>query len=165
LSFRFSILTTTQINRQILTSGVIGAKKKAKLGVASTICLAKRHDARTKDEVVIPIHGSFKNRPERIVEILKVMDLEIENGYVPLLLHCKNGRDRSPTMAALYLFYKGKFDDFDSALEHVKSKNSAIKPKKAFVEFISDHVLQLIDSEDAGGKRETRKQTVTDKTA
>jgi hypothetical protein len=142
-------MAITQINRQIITSGVINAKKKAKLGVASTICLAKKHDAHTKGEVVIPIHGSFKNRPERIVEILKVMDLEIANGYVPLLIHCKNGRDRSPTMAALYLFYKGKFDDFDSALEHVKSKNAAIKPKKAFVEFISDQVLHLIDSDDA----------------
>ena len=164
-------MTTTQINRQIITSGVIGSKKKAKLGIASTICLAKKHDARTQDEVVIPIHGSFKNRPERIVEILKVMDLEIGNGYVPLLLHCKNGRDRSPTMAALYLFYKGKFDDFEAALEHIKSKNAAIKPKKAFVEFISDQVLHLIDSEDATkdiGKnhREAHvKSSVSEKTA
>jgi len=164
-------LTTTQINKQILTSGVVSQKKKLKLGVVSTICLAKTHDARTNDEVVIPIHGSFKNRPERIVEILKVIDMEIENGYAPLLIHCKNGRDRSPTIAALYLFYKGKFDSFDNALEHVKSKNSSIKPKKAFVEFIGEQVLHLIDSEDTGkelrkNQRDTHpKPAVTEKQA
>jgi len=164
-------LTTTQINKQILTSGIVSKKKKAKLGVVSTICLAKSHDARTKDEVVIPIHGNFKNRPERIVEILKVIDMEMENGYAPLLIHCKNGSDRSPTIAALYLFYKGKFDDFASALENVKSKNSAIKPKKAFVEFINEQVLHLIDSEDSGkdlrkNQRDSHpKSAVTEKTA
>jgi protein-tyrosine phosphatase len=126
---------------------MIGNKKKSKMGIVSTICLAKRHNART-DEVVIPIHGSFKNRPERIVEILKVIDMELENGYAPLLIHCKNGRDRSPSIAALYLFYKGKFDDFDSALEYVKGKNSSIKPKGAFVDFIGDQVLHLLDSEE-----------------
>ena len=84
------------------------------------------------------------------MEILKVIDMEIENGYAPLLIHCKNGRDRSPTIAALYLFYKGKFDDFDSALEHVKSKNHSIKPNKEFVKFIGEQVLHLIDSEDTG---------------
>jgi len=146
-------MTTTQISKQIVTSGIIGKKKKAKLGIVGTICLAKNHGA--NDEVVIPIHGSFKNRPERIVEILKVIDMELENGYAPLLIHCKNGKDRSPTMAALYLYYKGKFDDFESALEHVKSKNNAIKPKKAFVEFIGEQVLHLLDSEEAG--KELRK--------
>jgi len=149
-------MTTTQINKQILTSGSIGPKKKAKLGVMSTVCLAKRHNARTNDEVVIPIHGNFKNRPERIVEILKVIDMELENGYAPLLIHCKNGKDRSPTMAALYLFYNGKFDDFGSALKYVEGKNSAIKPKKAFVSFIQDQVLHLLDT-DSG--KETRKAT------
>jgi len=148
-------MTTTQINKQIVTSGVIGSKKKAKLGIASTICLAKRHDAKTRDEVVIPIHGTFKNRPERIVEILKVIDMELENGYAPLLIHCKNGQDRSPTIAALYLFYKGKFDDFDAALDYVKGKNSSIKPKKAFVDFIGEQVLHLLDSEESG--KEIRK--------
>jgi protein-tyrosine phosphatase len=162
-------MTTTQINKQILTSGIVSQKKKTKLGVVSTICLAKTHDSRINDEVVIPIHGSFKNRPERIVEILKVIDMEIENGYAPLLIHCKNGRDRSPTIAALYLFYKGKFDDFDSALEHVKSKNSSIKPNKGFVKFIGEQVLHLIDSEDTGkdlrkSQRESHtKQAVSEK--
>jgi protein-tyrosine phosphatase len=149
-------LTTTQINKQLITSGIIGKKKKAKLGVVSTICLAKRHDARTNDELVIPIHGTFKNRPERIVEILKVIDLELENGYAPLLIHCKNGEDRSPTMAALYLFYKGKFDDFDGALNYVKGKNASIKPKTAFVSFIQEQVLHLLDSEE-NGKSELHK--------
>jgi protein-tyrosine phosphatase len=149
-------MTTTQINKQIVTSGIIGSKKKAKLGVVSTICLAKKHDAGNNDEVVIPIHGNFKNRPERIVEILKVIDMELENGYAPLLIHCRNGKDRSPTMAALYLFYKGKFDDFASALKYVEGKNSSIKPKKAFVAFVEDQVLHLLDS-DVG--RETRKAT------
>jgi len=163
-------MTTTQINKQIMTSGVIGSKKKAKLGIVSTICLAKEHDSKSNDELVIPIHGSFKNRPERIVEILKVIDLELENGYAPLLIHCKNGRDRSPTIAALYLFYKGKFDDFDAALEYVKGKNSAIKPKTAFVNFIGDQVLHLLDSEEDGKEmrkaaRESHgKATATEKT-
>jgi protein-tyrosine phosphatase len=149
-------MTTTLINKQIVTSGIISPKKKAKLGVVSTICLAKKHDAGNNDEVVIPIHGNFKNRPERIVEILKVIDMELENGYAPLLIHCRNGKDRSPTMAALYLFYKGKFDDFASALKYVEGKNSSIKPKKAFVAFVEDQVLHLLDS-DVG--RETRKAT------
>ena len=140
-------MTTTQINKQIITAGSIGNKKKSKLGVVSTICLAKKHDARTNDEVVIPIHGSFKNRPERIVEILKVIDMELENGYAPLLIHCKNGQDRSPAIAALYLFYKGKFDDFDAALDYVKGKNPSIKPKSNFVEFIQEQVLHLLDSD------------------
>jgi hypothetical protein len=146
---------TTQINKQIVTSGTLSNRRKTKLGVVSTICLAKRNDSRSNVELVIPIHGSFKNRPERIVEILKIIDMELENGYAPLLIHDKNGKDRSPTIAALYLFYKGKFDDFDSALEHVKSKNESIKPKKAFVDFIEDQVLQLLDS-NADGK-EARK--------
>lgn len=141
-------MTTTQINKQIVTSGIIGNKKKTKLGIVSTVCLAKSHGA--NDEVVIPIYGSFKNRPERIVEILRVIDMELENGYAPLLIHCKNGRDRSPTLAALYLFYKGKFDDFDSALEHVKAKNSSIKPKDSFVNFIQEQVLHLLDSDQEG---------------
>jgi len=143
-------MTTTQINKQIITAGSIGRKKKSKLGIVSTICLAKKHDARSNDEVVIPIHGSFKNRPERIVEILKVIDMELENGYAPLLIHCKNGQDRSPSIAALYLFYKGKFDDFDAALDYVKGKNSAIKPKQSFVDFIQDQVLHLLDSDHEG---------------
>lgn len=151
-------MTTTQINKQITTSGIIGNKKKAKIGIASTICLAKKHDARSNDELIIPIHGSFKNRPERIVEILKVIDMELENGYAPLLIHCKNGRDRSPTIAALYLFYKGKFDDFDSALDYVKGKNSAIKPKAAFVDFIGDQVLHLLDSEDPKEMRKASRE-------
>ena len=149
-------MTTTQINKQIVTSGIISPKKKAKLGVVSTICLAKKHDAGNNDEVVIPIHGNFKNRPERIVEILKVIDMELENGYAPLLIHCRNGKDRSPTIAALYLFYKGKFDDFASALKYVEGKNSSIKPKKAFVGFVEDQVLHLLDS-DSG--KEIRKAT------
>lgn len=143
-------MTTTQINKQIVTSGIIGSKRKSKLGIASTICLAKLHDERSDDEVVIPIHGNFKNRPERIVEILRVIDMELENGYTPLLIHCKNGRDRSPTIAALYLYYKGKFDDFASALDYVKGKNSAIKPKQAFVDFIGEQVLHLISSDGEG---------------
>lgn len=157
-------MTTTQISKQIVTSGVMGKKKKAKLGIASTICLAKRHNARSGDEVVIPIHGTFKNRPERIVEILRVIDMELENGYTPLLIHCRNGQDRSPVIAALYLFYKGKFDDFTSALDYVKGKNPAIKPKKAFVGFVQDQVLHLLDSTQEGrelhkGAKETHQKT------
>lgn len=162
-------MTTTQINKQIVTSGIIGSKKKAKLGIVSTVCLAKNHGS--NGEVVIPIRGNFKNRPERIVEILKVIDMELENGYAPLLIHCKSGRDKSPTLAALYLFYKGKFDDFDSALEHVKAKNSAIKPKESFVNFIQEQVLQLLESDEEGkelhkaSKEAHVKATASDKTA
>lgn len=139
-------MTTTQINKQIVTSGIIANKKKSKLGIVSTVCLAKRHDSRG-NEVVIPIHGSFKNRPERIVEILRVIDMELENGYAPLLIHCKNGQDRSPTIAALYLYYKGKFDDFESALQYVKGKNTSIKPKDSFVNFVEEQVLPLLESD------------------
>ncbi len=149
-------MTTTQISKQILTSGNLGPKKKSKLGVMSAICLAKRHNAKTNDEVVIPIHGNFKNRPERIVEILKVIDMELENGYAPLLIHDRTGKDRAPVMAALYLFYKGKFNDFEASLKYVEGKNSAIKPKKAFVGFIEDQVLQLLDTDEG---KETRRAT------
>ena len=65
--------------------------------------------------------------------------MEIENGYTPLLLHCEKGtRPVSPTMAALYLYYKGRFDDFDAALEFVRAKHRKIKPKKIFVKFIKE---------------------------
>jgi protein-tyrosine phosphatase len=159
-------MTTTQINKQIVTAGVLGKKRKAKLGIMSTVCLAKKHDSRSNDEVVIPIHGSFKNRPDRIVEILKVIDMELENGYAPLLIHCKNGQDRSPTVAALYLFYKGKFDDFDAALEYVKSKNSAINPKKPFVEFIQEQVIHLLDSDQMHkAPKEVHKASTSEKAA
>jgi protein-tyrosine phosphatase len=159
-------MAVTQINKQLVTSGIIGSKKKAKLGIVSTICLAKKHNARSDDEVVIPIHGNFKNRPERIVEILRVIDMELENGYAPLLIHCKNGKDRSPSMAALYLFYKGKFDDFSAALKYVEGKNNSIKPKKAFVNFIEEQVLHLLDSDSGKEMRKaTREAAAHSKTA
>jgi len=140
-------MTITHVNRQIITAGLLGKKQKKELGVVSTVCLSKAHGRKTLGEVIIPIHGSFKNRPERIIEILKVIDMEIDNGYTPLLIHCKNGQDRSPTIAALYLYYKGKFDDFDSALDFVKQKSDGqIEPKKMFLKFVKDEVIPALDS-------------------
>jgi protein-tyrosine phosphatase len=141
-------LTTTRINKQIFTSGILSAKRKKKLGVVSTISLVKEHPKKIGEEIIFPVNGDFDNRPERIVEIMKVIDMEIENGYTPLLLHCEKGHDRSPTLAALYLYYKGRFDDFDAALEFVKAKHQKIKPKKVFVQFIKEDVLPKLDSED-----------------
>jgi len=118
------------------------------LGVVSTISLVKEHPKKIGEEIIFPVNGDFDNRPERIVEIMKVIDMEIENGYTPLLLHCEKGHDRSPTLAALYLYYKGRFDDFDAALEFVKAKHRKIKPKKVFVQFIKEEVLPKLDSEE-----------------
>jgi protein-tyrosine phosphatase len=141
-------LTTTQINKQIIVSGVLNKKQKKELGIVSSISLVKELSKKVGEEVVFPVNGDFDNRPERIIEVLKVIDMEIENGYTPLLLHCEKGHDRSPTMAALYLYYKGRFDDFDAALEFVRAKHRKIKPKKVFVKFIKEAVLPKLDSED-----------------
>ncbi|MDA4131317.1 MAG: hypothetical protein OK457_11150 [Thaumarchaeota archaeon] len=142
-------MTTTRINKQIFTSGILSAKRKKELGIVSAVSLIKEHPKKIGEEIIFPVNGDFDNRPERIVEIMKVIDMEIENGYTPLLLHCEKGHDRSPTLAALYLYYKGRFDDFDAALEFVKAKHRKIKPKKVFVQFIKEEVLPKLDSEDA----------------
>ncbi|MDA4112195.1 MAG: dual specificity protein phosphatase family protein [Thaumarchaeota archaeon] len=141
-------MTVTRINKQIFTSGVMSTKKKMDLGVVSAISLIKNHPKKIGEEIVFPVNGDFDNKPERILEILKVIDMEIENGYTPLLLHCRKGQDRSPTVAALYLYHKGKFESFDEALEFIRAKNQKIKPKKLFVKFIKEEVLPKLDSED-----------------
>ncbi|MFI5422223.1 MAG: dual specificity protein phosphatase family protein [Nitrososphaerales archaeon] len=140
-------MTTTRINKQIYTAGLLNKKRKKELGIVSSISLIKERPKKVGEEIVLPVNGDFDNRPERILEILKLIDMEIENGYTPLLVHCEKGHDRSPTIAALYLYYKGRFDDFDAAMEFVRAKHRKIKPKKTFVKFIKEQVLPKLDED------------------
>ena len=144
----FLRMTTTRVNESIFTSGIISQKKKQKLGVASVVSLTDEvpRKKRIPGEIVFPLNTDFRNPPERIIEILHVIDMQIRNGYAPILVHCEHGHDRSPAVVATYLYCKGDFSSFDRALEHIKSMNPKIKPKKEFVSFIKDEALPLLET-------------------
>lgn len=133
------------ITKDLVTSGVMSKKKKDKLGISTAISLTDQVKLK-KGEIVFPLKSDSENEPERIIEILHVIDLQMKYGYSPVLIHCAHGVDRSPTVAALYLFYKRKFPSFDKALDFVKSKNKKVQPKKEFVNFIRKKVVPLVSS-------------------
>jgi protein-tyrosine phosphatase len=141
-------MTTTRITKNLYTAGLLPRKKKQKLGIASVLSLTDEvpKKKRMAGEIVFPLNNDYRNPPERIVEILHVVDMQIRNGYTPVLVHCEHGHDRSPTVAAAYLYYKGKFPSFDRALEHVERINPKIKPKKEFVSFVKEEVIPIIDA-------------------
>ncbi len=72
------------------------------------------------------------------------MDKQIKAKNTPILVMCRGGISRSPTIAALYLFYSHKFKTFDDALEYVGKKSSMIQINYDLVDFIKKEVLPLI---------------------
>ncbi len=140
-------MPTTLITEDLVTSGVMSKRKKDKLGISTAISLTDQVKLK-KGEIVFPLKSDSENEPERIIEVLHVVDLQMKYGYTPVLIHCEHGVDRSPTVAALYLYYKRKFPTFDKALEFVKSRNKKIEPKREFVNFIRRKVVPLVNPRD-----------------
>jgi Dual specificity phosphatase, catalytic domain len=137
-------LTVTIINGDLITSGPLTPKKKEKLGVLSALSVAETRPKKLSGEIVFPLHNNMDNKPGRILEVLKVIDMELKLGHKPFLIHCEHGHDRSPTIAALYLYYSRNSPSFRSALKFVESKNPKVKPKKEFVKFIDKEVAPII---------------------
>jgi protein-tyrosine phosphatase len=148
-------MTVTIINNELITSGLLSARKKDKLGIIGALSLCEADPKKTQGEIVIPLHNNMDNLPGRVLEILKVIDMELEMKHRPFLIHCEHGRDRSPTIAALFLYYSGKFHSFTAALRFVQSRNLKLKPKKEFVKFIEEEVVPLIHKR-TNGRIETR---------
>jgi hypothetical protein len=139
-------MTVTYVTSQIITSGLLSKRQMEKVGARAIISLTNRRSRRSTsaDEIVFPLNENWENPPERIIEILQVIDTELRFGRAPVLIHCDHGEDRSPTIAALYLYYSDRFNDFFDAVDFVKSRNKKIKLKKRFLSSVADRVLPLL---------------------
>lgn len=95
------------------------------------------------DECHPIIDGYGENKPKQFIKILESIDKQIKAKNTPILIMCKGGISRSPTIAALYLFYSHKFKNFDEALEYVSKKSSLISVNYDLVDFIKKEVIPL----------------------
>lgn len=91
-----------------------------------------------------PISNDAYNDPKSFIEILKKIDWNVKKGNTPVFISCQMGMSRSPTIAALYLYYSKKYPSFDDALYFVMQKSKVAMPNPELVDFVKDKVLPLL---------------------
>ena len=73
-----------------------------------------------------PLMDDESNSAKQIAEVLSCLHVKIKQGKYPIILHCKEGKSRSPALVAMYLFmalYPG-FASLDEAFEFVKRQRT-----------------------------------------
>lgn len=97
-------------------------------------------------DATIPIADGYdNNKAEQIICILKEIDKARKEGKIPIFLMCHTGISRSPTVAALYLYYVHDFSTFDEPFGALwileKTCTQFVNPNPKLVEFIKKNVI------------------------
>ena len=132
-----------KITDEIFTSGKTSKLEITLKNIKYIIYLSDSPLDFKADEQYPIIDGYHDNKPKRFIEILKSMDKQIKAKNTPILIMCRGGISRSPTITALYLFYSHNFKTFDEALEYVGKKSSLIQINYDLVDFIKKEVIPL----------------------
>ena len=93
------------------------------------------------DEVLSLADSYEKNDAQKFIKVLDSIDRQVKAKKTPVLIMCHAGVSRSPTIAALYLFYNHTFQSFDEALEYVTKKSKIARPNPSLVDFIKRNVI------------------------
>jgi hypothetical protein len=132
---------TTKITNELYISGKETKEAVARNKIKHIIYVSASPLDFKIDENHPIIDGWGENKPEQFIKILKSIDKQIIAKNTPILVMCKGGISRSPTIVALYLFYNGTFSSFDEALEYVGKKSSLIQMNYDLVDFIKRNVI------------------------
>jgi hypothetical protein len=133
-----------KITDEIYTSGKTTQAALAHSKIKYVIYLSDSPSDFKADECLPIIDGYGENKPRQFIKILEAIDRQIKAKNTPILIMCKGGISRSPTIAALYLFYSHKFKSFDESLEYVSKKSSLISVNYELVDFIKKEVIPLM---------------------
>ena len=78
------------------------------MGIKTVICLRNHHSSKEEVEemgmayVAIPIKADISSRPPSDEQVKLFFDTVLDPAKAPAYFHCKVGRDRTGTMAAIY---------------------------------------------------------------
>ncbi len=132
-----------KITDEIFTSGKTSELKVNLKEIKYVIYLSNSPLEFKTDESYQIIDGWGENKPKQFIKILESIDKQIKAKNTPILVMCRGGISRSPTIVALYLFYIHKFKSFDEALEYVGKKSSLIQFNYDLIDFIKKEVIPL----------------------
>lgn len=135
-----------KITEEIFTSGKTTKANLAKHKIRYCIYLSNSPSDFKVDESYPIIDGYGENKPSVFIKLLEGIDKQIKAKNTPLLIMCRGGISRSPTITALYLFYNHQFRTFDEALEYVGKKSSLISLNYDLIDFIKKKVIPLLNS-------------------
>ena len=135
-----------KITDEIFTSGKTSDSDVAHNKIKYVIYISASPLDFKADEDHPIIDGWGKNKPKQFIEILESIDKQIKARNTPVLIMCKGGISRSPTIVALYLFYNHRFKSFDDALEYVKTKSNVAQFNLGLIDFIKKEVIPLFRS-------------------
>jgi len=137
-------MTIIKITDKIYVSGLVSLKAKQESGIRYAINLSGQRHKDAGAEKQFRLIDGRGNKSERIVKLLEIIDLRIKHQKYPLLIHCAQGKSRSPAIIALYLVYRGRFSSFEKAVDYVASINPGTQPNQNLIDFLRKEVIPLI---------------------
>jgi len=137
----------TKITDELYISGKETKEAVAHHKIRYCIYLSNSPSDFKVDESYPIIDGYGENKPSVFIKLLEGIDKQIKAKNTPLLIMCRGGISRSPTITALYLFYNHQFRTFDEALEYVDKKSSLISLNYDLIDFIKSQVIPKLEKE------------------
>jgi protein-tyrosine phosphatase len=91
--------------------------------------------------VWVPLLDGFDNKPEQFADAVKALKTLVDAGH-NVLVHCRMGMSRSPTVVAAYLAETTEELTFDAAVDLLKKMRPVVSPHHALRQMAKQYLRE-----------------------